>query len=124
MLKSVQRDIASGQTEDNEPVQALIRSAISRCYYFAFWKVRIWVQAEDDSIRLMGGEAHGAVIRHCQKHKNAVLQEIGQKLFELRDFRTDADYKSYAPLNFQQAVLILADSKMIVEKLPPPTSTP
>ncbi len=79
---------------NNFPPEALYRSIISRAYYSAFLAARNKCQLENH-----GADVHRLVIDYWKKHKAV----IANRLINLKDCRTDADYNTTKSFSKKEA---------------------
>ena len=75
--------------------EASWRSSISRAYYGAFGKIRIYCSAKY-SIRTSGDSVHQKIIQILKESEDQLEFSLGNTLSQLRDSRNEADYDSHA----------------------------
>lgn len=73
--------------------EARLRTAASRFYYAAHWRVRLHLEsAHTQSFGSM--DVHRAVVDACRCSHSSRLRVIGEKLFRLKGKRQHADYEA------------------------------
>jgi uncharacterized protein (UPF0332 family) len=121
-------------SNSNESNEAKLRSSISRAYYAAFCKARIYLRDIEKDPRLQRQNystrdfnVHEYVIeelRSRKKKEERELFQIGENLFRLRRQRNNADYDDFIhslPSVVQQA---LREAELAISKLDACNSPP
>lgn len=75
--------------------EASMRSAVSRAYYAAFHKVKLFAKNDEVGVKFSGGvDIHKEVVDFLKKHGNPSIQSLSPKLGRLRKDRNTCDYGS------------------------------
>ncbi|NUM37263.1 MAG: HEPN domain-containing protein [Candidatus Brocadiae bacterium] len=94
--------------------EASWRSAVSRSYYGAFLYIR-------DALKRLGIKydpvgIHKSLPKEIKNSQVSGADTIGNMLQDLRDQRTDADYSISLCFNKKNSMILLEQSKLIIEE--------
>lgn len=93
------KELANSNSEESN--EAKLRSSISRAYYAAFCKARIYLRDIEKDPRLQPNRnltvdnVHRYVIEEFRSKKEKELVQIGENLARLRRHRNNADYEDF-----------------------------
>jgi uncharacterized protein (UPF0332 family) len=92
------------------------RNATSRAYYCAYHKAVNLVKTKLSN-DLSFGASHEKFIKTLQNEKNKQFKSIGNKLNDLKKFRTDADYKLDKIFSIQDAKVVVQRANKLVQEI-------
>jgi uncharacterized protein (UPF0332 family) len=108
--------ISCAEELSNKSDEASLRSSISRAYYGAFGKIKIYCSSKFD-IRTIGDSLHQRVIQSLKESGDSDEFSLGNTLSQLRTSRNDADYDSHKTISKPQVTSVLNKSKLAIESL-------
>jgi uncharacterized protein (UPF0332 family) len=105
------------QISKNSSDEATLRSAISRAYYGAFGKVRIYCESKYKISKSFSDGIHQKVIHELKTSAIREEYSLGNSLSDLRRSRNMADYDSHADVNKRLAEQSIKKSNDIIKQL-------
>jgi uncharacterized protein (UPF0332 family) len=93
------------------------RNATSRAYYCAYHKAKNLVETQFKQDEMSSGASHEKIIKTLQSEKNKQFKSIGNKLNDLKKFRTDADYKLDKLFSAQDAKAVVQRANKLVQDI-------
>ncbi|WP_353573156.1 HEPN domain-containing protein [Candidatus Albibeggiatoa sp. nov. BB20] len=93
------------------------RNATSRAYYCAYHKAKNLVETQFKQDKISSGASHEKIIKTLQAEKNKQFKSIGNKLNDLKRFRTDADYKLDETFSIQDAKSVVQRASKLVQEI-------
>jgi uncharacterized protein (UPF0332 family) len=94
--------------------EASMRSAVSRAYYAAFHKAKLFAKNDGSGTRFSGGvDIHKEVVDFLKEHTNQSIQSLSSKLDRLRKDRNACDYGS----SMKNVKSIAGNSIILAEKI-------
>lgn len=97
--------------------EAALRSSVSRAYYGAFGKTRIYFSSHYTLRESNGDGVHQKIIETLKKSSIKEEYSLGNTLSLLRTSRNDADYESHSTFNKTQVQEIIRKSKSLLDQL-------
>lgn len=105
------------ESADKNPVaaEAMLRSAVGRAYYSAFWSARDF--AHEAGANVTVHQPHKAVCDFFCGSADTELCSIGQDLYRLKRARADADYTDgYSPAR-QEVLMQIVRARTVRQRL-------